>query len=91
MYVSIYVCMIVCFPLQCPGPGYGLLSRRVVPPPQSDHREQLLSGESSHTIRHEKEHHIVRVSHTNANLYTHTVWAKQITQNAYFNHISSPM
>ena len=38
-----YVCMIMRFLLHCPGPGYWLLSRRVVPPPQSDHCQQLLS------------------------------------------------
>ena len=58
------VYMIMCFPLPCPGPGYWLLSRRVVPPPQSDHWKQLLSGKSTHPIRHEKGHHIVHVSHT---------------------------
>ena len=45
--------MIMRFPLHCPGPGYWLLSRRVVPPPQSDHWKQLLSGEYPHPIRHE--------------------------------------
>ena len=60
-YHKMYVCMIMCFPLPCPGPGYWLLSRRVVPPPQSDHGKQLLSGESTHPIRHKKGHHIIHV------------------------------
>jgi hypothetical protein len=62
---------VMCFPLHCPWPGYWLLSGRVVPPPQSDHCKQLLSGESPHPIRHEKEHHIINISHTKVNLYIH--------------------
>ena len=70
-------CMYVCvyddaFPLHCPGPGYWLLSRRVVPPPQSDLWKLLLSGESTHTIRHEKGHHLIHISHTKINFYIHT-------------------
>ena len=45
LYECPYMCMMMRFPLPCPGPGYWLLSRRVVPPPQSDHWKQLLSGE----------------------------------------------
>ena len=55
-YVCLFACMLMRFPLHCPGPGYWLLSRQVVPPPQSDHRKQLRSGESTHTIRHKKGH-----------------------------------
>ena len=51
--LSMYVCITMCFPLHCPGPGYWLLSRPVVPPPQSDHWKQLLSGESTHPTRQE--------------------------------------
>ena len=58
MSVCMFVCMIMRFPSPCPGPGYCLLSRRVVPPPQSNHWKQLLSGESTHPTRHEKERHI---------------------------------
>ena len=43
--------MILRFPLHWPGPGYWLLSRRVVPPPQSDYCRQLLSGKNPHPIR----------------------------------------
>ena len=49
--------MIMRFPLLCPGPGYWLVSRRVVPPPQSDHWKQLLSGECTPPVRHKKGHH----------------------------------
>ena len=55
MYVW-YMCMIICFPLHCSGPGYWLLSWRVVPSPQSDRRKQLLSRESTHPIRNKKGH-----------------------------------
>ena len=55
-----FVCMIMRFPLPCPGPGYWLLSRPVVPPPQSDHWKQLLSKELTNPISHEKGHQISR-------------------------------
>ena len=51
--------MILRFPLHWPGPGYWLLSGRVVPPPQSDHWKQLLSAESTLPIRHKKGHGII--------------------------------
>ena len=69
MHVCMYVCMMI---LHCPGPGYWLLYQPVVPPLQSDHCKQLLSGESIHSIRHEKERHIIHVSHTKVSLYKHT-------------------
>jgi hypothetical protein len=65
--VYMYVCVYVydyAFPLHWSGPGYWLLSRRVVPPPQSDHCKQQTSGESTHPIRHKKGHHIIHVSNT---------------------------
>ena len=65
-------------PLHCPGPGYWLLSRPVVPPPQSDHWKQLLSGETTHPIRHKKGHRIIHVSHTKVNLYIHTYILREI-------------
>ena len=69
------------FLLHCSGPGYWLLSWRVVPPPQSGHGKQLLSGESTHPIRHEKGHHIIDVSHTKVNLYIHTyIHSREITK-----------
>ena len=62
----IYASMIMCFSVHCPGPGYWLLTRRVVPPPHSDHGKQLLSGESTHPIIHEKGHHIIHGKYINA-------------------------
>ena len=70
--IYMYELLYLRFPLHCPGPGYWLLSRPVVPPPQSDHWRQLLSGESPHTIRYKKGHHIIHVSHTKVTLYIHT-------------------
>ena len=67
-----FVCMIMRFPLHCSGPGYWLLSRPVVPPHQSDHSEQLLSGESSHPTRHKIGHENIRLSYTK--VLTHILW-----------------
>ena len=39
-----------------PGPGYWLLYQRVVPPPQSDLRNQLKSKESIHPITDKQGH-----------------------------------
>ena len=80
MYHILYVCMFVCryiygyvcFLSHCLGPGYWLLSRRGVPPPQSDHCRQLPSGESTHPIRHNKEHHIPQILNTYLHSYKHT-------------------
>ena len=79
----LYVCMIMRLPLLCPGPGYWLLSRRVVLPPQSDLWKQLLSGEFSHPIRHKKGHHITHVSHAKVDLYIQTYIHTYIHTNIY--------
>ena len=55
MSVCLYICVYdnaFCSP--CPGHGYWLLSRPVVPPPHSDHWKQKPLGESTLSIRHEK-------------------------------------
>ena len=80
-----YECMIMSFRLHCPGPGYWLLSRRVVPPPHSDHSKQLLSGESTHPIRHQKGHHIIHGSHAKVDSYIHTYIQTYIQTNKQTN------
>ena len=70
IYECPYVCMMMRFFLHCPGPECWLLSRLVVPPPQSDHWKQLISEESSHTIiRHKKGHNnIIRTNTVGQNV-----------------------
>ena len=67
-----YVCMNIRCSLHCAGPGYRLLCPRIVPPPQSDHSKQLLSGESTYSIRHGKAHEeIIHASPFKVKLYIH--------------------
>ena len=70
-----YMCTMMRFFLHRPGPGYWLLSRQVVPPPQSDHWKQLLSGESTQPIRHKKGHNnIIRTNTVEQNVTQIQVW-----------------
>ena len=57
---SIYIQSDVYVYAPCPEHSCWLLCWRVVPPPQSDHNKQLLTGESTHPIRYKQGHFVVQ-------------------------------